>query len=215
MIFFHRERKFMSFVTGLGESYIARQRTGPLSRICQEAKDMKHRIARHGIKLAALLCAATTVQADDMDTGRYVMTVYSDMAQGRAILKGEAGELIEELGENKSGKVFTLEENNNLCVAFTQASQVDNAISACDAAVLASAERTQRTRKFHSTRSLRVRQARTGQAVALANRGVLYALTGELDAAREMFEMALALDSKKSQIKTNLGLLEEDLSAAN
>lgn len=55
MIFFHRERKFLSFVTTARESYIARQRTGPLSRICQEAKDMKHRNARHGIKLAALL----------------------------------------------------------------------------------------------------------------------------------------------------------------
>jgi tetratricopeptide (TPR) repeat protein len=176
---------------------------------------MKHRIARHGIKLAALLCAATTAQADYKDAGRYIMTVYSDMAQGRAILDGEAGELIEKLDENRSGKAFTLEENNNLCVAFTQASQVDNARTACDAAVLASAERTQRTHRFHSKRSLGVRRAKTGQAVALANRGVLYALTGELDAARELFEMALELDSKMSQIKTNLALLEEDLAAAN
>jgi hypothetical protein len=32
-------------------------------------------------------------------------------SKGRAILKGEADELVERLGENKGGKVLTLEED--------------------------------------------------------------------------------------------------------
>ena len=176
---------------------------------------MKIRNARHGTTLAALLCMATTaVQAGGPVPGRYVMTVYSDMAQGRAILDGSPDELIRELAHGKSGEALTLEEGINLCVAYTQAKQVDNARPACDAALATAEHAVSTARRTSSIWRDPAYDARTGQAIALNNRGVLYALTGEHDAAREAFEAALAIRKRTTYAKENLSLLNEDFAAA-
>lgn len=177
---------------------------------------MKTRLVRHGMTLAVLLCAAAAAQADDQDQGRYIMAVFSDMAQGRAILDGSPDPLIDELEQDQSGETFSIEENINLCVAYTQAKQVADATSACNAAVELSAKQAKRTGSGRgSVYSLQVHQARTNRAIALSNRGVLHALRGEYDVARKLFEESLALDSRRTHVRTNLSLLEEDLMAAN
>ena len=52
--------------------------------------------------------------------------------------------------------------------------------------------------------------ADTGRAIALTNRGVLHAVSGETDKARLMFEMALMLNSKEESARTNLRFLDRD-----
>lgn len=175
---------------------------------------MKNRIARHGISLAVLLCVTATAQADDQDTGHYIMTVYLDMAQGRAILDGSPGELIESVSEGTSGTTVSLEENMNLCVAYTQAKQVEHATAACDAALAGAAKQAKTAKRTSSVWIDPAYTARNGHAMALNNRGVLHALTGDHDAAREMFEAALEVGKRKKYVRKNLALLNEDLAAA-
>ena len=52
--------------------------------------------------------------------------------------------------------------------------------------------------------------ADSGRAIALTNRGVLHAVSGETDKARLMFEMALMLNSKEESARTNLLFLQRD-----
>ena len=49
----------------------------------------------------------------------------------------------------------------------------------------------------------------TDRAIALTNRGVLHALNGQNDLARERFEQALDLKSRERSAEINLSLLDE------
>lgn len=183
---------------------------------------MKMRNTGNRATLTALLwlAAAGTTQASENSAGRFVMTVYEDMAQGRAILEGSADEVIDVLMEEKGAEEFSFEENVNLCVAFTQVKRIREAMRACDAAVSASHEKARRIRRTASPVYTPVREAKDVLAIALGNRGVLHAITGEREQARELFEKALDLQSRRSRsvLRTstagNLALLDADLAGA-
>ena len=172
------------------------------------------KIARHGLTLATLLCAAAAVQADDEDKGRYTMTVYSDMAQGRAILKGSHAGLIEELSQDRSGSAFSIEESINLCVAYTQAKQVSDATSACESALTTAQNQRKTAKRSSSPWFGPLDKATVGHAIALNNRGVLYALAGDHDNAREMFEESLKVSRRTTHARKNLSILNESITAA-
>ena len=172
---------------------------------------MKTYRERHGIKVAALAFAIASfaAQAEQTEDGRYIMTVYSDMAHGRAILDGSAGELIEDIG----GEALSLEEEIHLCVAYTKAKQVEHATSTCEAALDSAEEEARKARRTSFAWSNPAYTAANGHAMALNNRGVLHALTGNHDEAREMFEAALQVGKRHKYARKNLALLDEELAA--
>ena len=168
---------------------------------------MKTRNLLHKVTLGILvsLCATVTVQASERPAEGYIMTVYEDLAQGQAILVGSPGAVIDALTATDSDRKLSFAEKVNLCVAYTKVKRIDDATVACDAAMMASHKEAQRIRRMTSKLYANPGDARDVVMLALSNRGVLHALTGEQEKARELFEQALDLPSRRSdsQIRTS------------
>ena len=174
---------------------------------------MKTRNSLKSAALTALLAITVSAQAEEQSTDRFVMAVYEDMAQGRAILGGSPDESIKTLTRGNGGEIASFEENVNLCVAYTQVKRIDDATAACDAAVAKAEAAMARTRDRNPHFSTARRKAQTDQAIALSNRAVVHALSGERDEARALLETAIQLDSRWKFARSNLSRVEQDLSA--
>ena len=160
--------------------------------------------------ISLMLFGAVTAQAGEDQPNAYVMTVYSDTAHGTQIIDGAPQDVIAKLSRKADARSYELEGQVNLCVAYTKTKQIEKAMEICDSAVAAALEnarRLERSRKFGRQTT---QVADTGRAIALTNRGVLHAITGETDKARLMFEMALMLKSKEESARTNLLFLQRD-----
>jgi len=173
---------------------------------------MKTDRTRPGVLLgiSLLLFGAVTAQAGEDQPNAYVMTVYSDVAHGNEIIDGAPQEVIAKLSSKADDRSNELADQVNLCVAYTKTKQLEKAMEICDSAVAAAlkdARRLERSRMFGRQTT---QVADTGRAIALTNRGVLHAVTGEKDKARLMFEMALMLKSKEESARTNLRFLDRD-----
>ena len=183
---------------------------------------MKTRNIRYGTTLMTLvwLAAASSVHANDQPAGRFVMTVYENKAQGRAILEGSPQAIIDRVAKENGDAGLSFEENVNLCVALTQVKRVADATQACDAAVHASHKEARRIKRMASPAFVPSGETKDVIVLALTNRGVLHAITGEHDKARELFEEALDLQTRRSNAQLranaagNLALLEMDVAAA-
>lgn len=170
-------------------------------------------VGRTGFGMLLGLLCVLSAQAEETTRDAFVMTVYSDSAHGTAILDGQSAEVVSKLADQSGDGSRDLAEQVNLCVAFTKTKQLEKATAACDDAVAMSvreARRLDRTGRF-GRRTTRV--ADTGRAIALTNRGVLYAIAGDEDKARVMFEMAMLLKSKEKSASTNLAQLERRLAS--
>lgn len=156
-----------------------------------------------------LLVASATAQAESAQANTYVMVVYSDAAHGEKVLSGAPEEVIAKLSRKKTGRSGNLADQVNLCVAYTKTKQLDQAQEACDAAIIASKKEARRLERsgLYGRRTTLV--AETGRAIALTNRGVLHAITGESEQARTMFELAMSLESEDQSASSNLDLLEK------
>lgn len=161
--------------------------------------------------ISLLLLGAVTVQAGEDQPNAYVMTVYSDTAHGTEIIDGTPQAVIAKLSRRADAGSNHLADQVNLCVAYTKTKQLEKATEICDSAVAAALEdarRLERSRIFSKRKMTQV--ADTGRAIALTNRGVLHAVTGEKAKARLMFEMALMLKSKEESARTNLLFLDKE-----
>ena len=170
---------------------------------------MKTEIIGTTRKLAVLLglFAAASAQAGDAAAQGYIMTVFSDLAHGEEILMGASGEAIAKLSRDKRSASKQLEDQINLCVAYAKTNQFDEAIAACDSAIDTSAKMARRIKRSGLYGRESVRMAATGRAIALTNRGVLHAIAGERERARELFETAVELRSNDSAAELNLTYL--------
>ncbi len=158
--------------------------------------------------IVAGLFAALSAQADGQPPQGFVMTVYSDAAQGDKILGGSTAEAIEKLSAKQGARSKYLQAQVNLCVAYAQTKQLDLAVEACDSAIESSAKEARRIERAKRFGRDSERVANTGRAIALSNRGVLHALAGERQRAEQMFEMAVALQSNEASALANLAVLE-------
>ena len=98
----------------------------------------------------------------------------------------------------------SFETQNNLCVAYAKAKQLEQAIDACEAAM-----RSLQAKKdvFEGRRYLRTtkREAYIANlSIALSNQGVLYAVSGEHAQARDNFMAAMDLETDRSAARDNL-----------
>ena len=102
---------------------------------------------------------------------------------------------------------MSFEAMTGLCVAYLKSGDLDRAATSCDGAI-DSLSRQERAliRQAGSRRQGKAAFSRY-MAVALTNRGVLYAAMGETQAAREYFEQALELRSGLDGVKNNLTVI--------
>ncbi len=131
------------------------------------------------------------------------MTVYSDMAHGETILDGSTAGAIEKLARKRT----TFETQVNLCVALAHERMLDKAVPVCDAAIALSKKQADRLRRSNEFGRWSKQIGNTGAAIALTNRGVLYAIEGNREQARALFEQAIGLGSREESAALNLNRL--------
>lgn len=152
----------------------------------------------------ALSCASATASADEPV---FTMTTIIDSAHGAEIAAGKYEQAIEKIAAIDDG-VDTFFYNTNLCVAYTKTGNVDDALLACDAAVEQAASMSF-DRRSEFSKSFQDRSRREYLALALSNRGVLRAATGDVELARQDFVEALSATARLSVVKTNLARLDK------
>ena len=156
---------------------------------------------------AALLAASVAVSpvlADDT-AAAYTMTVIRDAAHGSRIIKGDYDKAIERITRAEFRYAGNFAGETNLCVAYTKSGELEKAETACNAAVdvangmlrVKADLLADYTRKAYMT----------DLAIALSNRGVVYAAMGNTELAEQDFRKADDLGSSLSAPAINLARL--------
>lgn len=159
-----------------------------------------------GASVASLLMvmAGSLVNAAESQPS-YVMTVIADRAHGEQLVSGEYKEAIAAITSPTSPQKRykdTFAVSNNLCVAYTKSNDLAKAHQACAEALRMS--KNSFGPWYDATRK------RSDQALALSNRGVIRAITGDDDGAREDFQLAIKLGRKLSAPLENLARLDSE-----
>ena len=152
-----------------------------------------------------LTCIAATASAHDVQS-KFEMTVIRDAAYGAKIVKGEVNNAIEEINSISVRAADEFFVKNNLCVAYTMTAKFDDASIVCSEAVDLIAEQAAQDDSSTSARY---------HAIALSNRGVLRALEGSGDLARQDFEAARGLRVGARAPKRNLAYLDQRTTQAS
>jgi Flp pilus assembly protein TadD len=138
-----------------------------------------------GVVMGAGAVLATTVPAAAAErAASWRMAAVVDRAQGRALLAGDYGRVIDRLSEQRTD----FETSTNLCVAYALSGDLARADTACKRALALSENAA----------------TRRDMALALTNLGVLKAAHGDLPAARSSFSRALELDGGLVPASDNL-----------
>ena len=174
---------------------------------------MKHEVRKTGVKLALILglIGAVSASAAERSQEEYVMLVYSDLSHGKTILRGAPEQVIRRLAQRLDGRNGRVADQINLCVAYAKTKQIDLATAHCDAAVAESSRAAERRGTSATFQRHSARAATTDRAIALSNRGVLFALAGEPDKATELFELAMAVEATEEYAQINLARLKSSL----
>ena len=154
-----------------------------------------------GLSLA-LACAPAW---SDSDNVKYTMAVMSETAYGNTIMDGKYTRAIDKINQ-KAGRYDAFSKGTNLCVAYTKSGELDLAEEACEAAVVAASKAKQKRKSGVLAGAVSHSRDRD-LAIALSNRGVLRAVKGQSQQARDDFDAALALNSRLSAPKVNLARL--------
>lgn len=145
------------------------------------------------------LLIASGAQADDTRAA-YVMSVIADQAHGERMLSGDylqAIDFINSPGEKRHG----FAASNNLCVAYTKTHELEKAGQACANALRLSRKVAGAWHYPYGVRG--------DHALALSNRGVIRAITGDAEGARSDFEQAIKLNDDLTAAAGNLAWLEK------
>jgi tetratricopeptide (TPR) repeat protein len=148
--------------------------------------------------LAGLFGAA--VQADEQPSN-YVMNVIDNKAQGEQVISGEYEQAIENIIAQARERRNRFAESNNLCVAYAKTNELQKAVQACDEAV-------QKTRMPGAVGYYDYRR-KEDHSVALSNRGVVRAVSGDIEGARQDFVLALQMNSRLEAPAANLAHLQK------
>lgn len=129
----------------------------------------------------------------------YVMTVIADKAQGEQVVSGEYREAIAAITSPHKRHKDAFAVSNNLCVAYTKSNDLAKANQSCAEAL--------RMSKYKIGQWYEVARMRNDQALALSNRGVIRAISGDEDGARKDFEQAIKLGKHLGAPAENLARL--------
>lgn len=152
--------------------------------------------------LAVLLSQASFAQTD---YSAFRMMAITNASAGGLVVKGKYQAAIRRLQARESAR-DTFELHNNLCVAYTKTGEVEKAAQSCEAAIRASG--INQEQGWYGSRIEKQRTLRNS-AIALSNRGVLRAVTGNQQGARADFERSLKLYDELREPHINLAYLGE------
>jgi predicted negative regulator of RcsB-dependent stress response len=151
------------------------------------------------ILLTGMVAAFASIAQAQENSAAYVMTVIDDRAAGDQVISGAYSQAIESLTANTAKRSSTFAASNNLCVAYTKTNRLSEAEQACSTAL--------RTSKATYASSYDVNVKRDFHAVALSNRGVIRAVSGNTDQARQDFKTAMKISTLTTPAE-NLAVLE-------
>jgi tetratricopeptide (TPR) repeat protein len=166
-----------------------------------ESRHKAHEVSRQ-LAATILLLASASALAEQASPSAYQMAVIKDEAYGRVLLSGDYEQGIAKIGSYGSKRAKTFAVKNNLCVAYTLTGKFEDAGPACEAA-LAICEQYARYDYWPTSPN-----ASRDQALAYSNRGVLRAVTGDFDGARQDFEFAARVDTNRATAAANLAHLK-------
>lgn len=158
--------------------------------------------ARIGVGVLGMLVGmfGAAVQADEQPSN-YVMNVIDNQAQGEQMISGDYERAIENIIAQARERDNRFAESNNLCVAYAKTNELQKAAQACDEAV-------QKTRLPVAIGYYDYRR-NEDHSVALSNRGVVRAVSGDIEGAREDFVLALQVNSRLEAPAANLAHLQK------
>ena len=163
-------------------------------------------LARSSLALAALLSSIPAVGHSVQSS--LEMTVISNEAFGAAVLEGQLDTTIRRIEALDTRWANEFSINNNLCVAYTKNGELKQARKACDAAI------TEVRADVRGRSAFRFQVDRRHAAIALSNRGVLHAVTGDRDSAMKDFRKAVKLRARLAAPRKNLEFLENNETVA-
>jgi Flp pilus assembly protein TadD len=156
---------------------------------------------KFGASVVGLLMAVSAQSADAAEAqSPYVMTVIADMAQGEQVVSGQYEDAIAAITSPNTRNRDSFAASNNLCVAYTKMNDLTKATAACADALQVS--------KNTFGPWYDASRMRSDRALALSNRGVIRAITGDDSGARQDFELAIKLGKNLSAPLENLARLE-------
>lgn len=169
--------------------------------------DMKKTRA-FGFACALLLGFSMPVTAEETAAAAYTMAVIKNEAYGRQVTAGKYEHAIDKITRGGVRAKDRFADHVNLCVAYTKTKNIKSANRSCNAAL--AGLKKQEDRAMRSKKSPLYGAYTRDLAVALSNRGVLFAVSGDRARAKESFAAALELQTSLSQIaKRNLERLEQ------
>lgn len=150
------------------------------------------------------------VVAEETPAMPYQMTVIKDEAHGWKVTSGDFEQAISKLTHGGTRMRNRFADQVNLCVAYAKTTDLESAGKACDAAIAHLKKQERRATRDRSKSSLMYRTYQRNLAVALSNRGVLLAVSGETERAKKDFAAAIELQTRLSSIaRSNLERLEQ------
>jgi hypothetical protein len=155
------------------------------------------------ISAATMLLVSTgSSLAQEVSPSAYRMAVIKDEAYGRVLLSGDYDIGIAKISSYSNKRARTFAAKNNLCVAYTLRQKFAEATPACYAALSISERYVRQGNSPIGPYTSR------DQALAYSNRGVLRAVTGDFDGARQDFELATKVSADLETAAGNLARLE-------
>ena len=163
--------------------------------------------------MALVVIAQTPAFAAETEVKPYQMGVLLNKAYGRTIDAGKYEKAVAKMAHRLDDSSTGFGMKNNLCVAFVKTHNLDEAATACDAAV-AEASKLEKSalsgKKRHQSEA--AESHRADLAIALLNRGVLLAVQGNTDKAQKDFESAASLGSRHTKLAAeNLQRLQHSI----
>ena len=161
------------------------------------------KLARTGagiLTTIALVLGAGTAVAGEAET--YRLAAIKDTAYGSLILREQFSTAIERLERRERKGIHGFYTATNLCVAYIKTASLEAAAESCALAVdtiedvLAARSDADSGAELHSVRRF--------LALALSNRGVMHAVSGQSAEAQADFEAAQAVESRLKEPSINL-----------
>ena len=163
---------------------------------------------KHAAK-AALVTAALTIAAGSAHAGTpYVFTAIDTSRHGADILEGQYEEAIARIRQDGTAD-FSFSESTNLCIAYTKSGDTANALESCDRAVDIARETNGMPWLVHASAPYNVRRKDLDLVIALSNRSVVHATSGDDLLALEDLREADALKPHLRAVSKNLAVLTE------
>lgn len=166
-------------------------------------------------RASAITCAlllgpvfSMPVTAEETPAGAYTMTVIENEAYGNRVTAGRYEQAIDKITRGGGQGKDRFADQVNLCVAYTKTKDIESANLACNAALAGLKKREGRATR--SKKGPLYGEYKKDLAVALSNRGVLFAVSGDAERAQESFAAAIELQTSVSHIaESNLERLRQ------